>query len=380
MKVITIGSDRKLFDVHSAVHLRNMEYASGMEELHIVVFSLKSHNLTEVKNKNLHIYPTNSSSRYGYVLDAYRLGKKIIPQNSFVRGDSVISSQDPFEAGLVGHFLSGAFRLPLQLQLHTDIFSPFFTNSFLNKVRMRIASFVIPRAQGIRVVSKRLAELIQKKFNLKYLPDVLSVRVDVSALETKPISSDVRLRYPQFSFIVFMASRLTPEKNIETGLAAFKRFLVEVPQAGLLIAGEGPERKFLEKYAQKLGIEKSVVFLGWQEDLVPYYKSSNVYLLTSVFEGYGMTLIEAAACGTPIVTTCVGIADGLCTDGLNSFVCPVENVECFVHGLKELASNNGLRDLFKFKMRDSIQSVVTKPEEYSRQYVGFLENIKQTIK
>ncbi len=60
MKVLTIGTDRKLFDEKSAVYSRQIEYVSKIEELHIIVFSLKKHHFVRKDIGNLHIYPTDS--------------------------------------------------------------------------------------------------------------------------------------------------------------------------------------------------------------------------------------------------------------------------------------------------------------------------------
>ena len=81
LRVISIGTDRKLFEENSAVLVRNLEYVSKMEELHIIVFSLKNLGLEPKNIGNLHIYPTNSTSRLFYVLDAFRIGKQIIENN-----------------------------------------------------------------------------------------------------------------------------------------------------------------------------------------------------------------------------------------------------------------------------------------------------------
>ena len=78
MKVISIGTDRKLFEKGSAVLARNIEYASKIDELHIVVFSLKKLRLEPFSIGNLHIYPTNSTYRFFYIFDAFRIGKQII--------------------------------------------------------------------------------------------------------------------------------------------------------------------------------------------------------------------------------------------------------------------------------------------------------------
>jgi glycosyltransferase involved in cell wall biosynthesis len=82
----------------------------------------------------------------------------------------------------------------------------------------------------------------------------------------------------------------------------------KIPPVGLVIVGSGSEESELKNLAQKLGIENAVIFEGWQNNLASYYKTCDCFLVTSWYEGYGMTLVEAAAVGTKIVSTDVGIA------------------------------------------------------------------------
>jgi len=375
MKVITVGTDKKLFDETSSVLSRQLEYSKKMEEMHIVVCT--HGKVYSPKHRgNLHIYPTNSSSKFMWVFDAYSVGKKVIIDNEFVRGASVISTQDPFESGLAGYLLSRKFRLPFQVQIHTDFFTPYFKNTFLNKVRYMIARFLVPRAHGIRVVSENLKELLLKKFSyLKTVPSVLPIYVDIRALIDAPIVQDVRKEYSRFNFIILMASRLTPEKEIDTALHALKELVTEFPHMGLLICGEGSELPQLTKLVDSLGIRSNVVFLPWQENLVSLYKTANVFLLTSRFEGYGMTLIEAGAAGVPIVATPVGIAEKIITNGVNGLLCPIGDSHCFAQGIRGLVLDNTKRELYKRALQDSIRELATSPEDYVTGYVGLLERL-----
>ena len=78
LKVLMIGSDRKLFEEGSAVVERIKGYGALVEELHIIVFALKSLGFTDKRiAPNVWIYPTNSFSRWLYIYDAASLGKKI---------------------------------------------------------------------------------------------------------------------------------------------------------------------------------------------------------------------------------------------------------------------------------------------------------------
>lgn len=378
MRVLSIGTDRKLFEDNSSVLERTVGYAGKVEELHMVVFTKKG--FTQKTVDNLHLYPTNSLSRFLYIFDAIRIGKFIIEnwkleiKNS---GDVVISSQDPFETGLIGYFLKKKFGLPLQLQVHTDFMSKHFASSFLNNLRLKIANFILPKSDGVRVVSEGILESIKVKFpNIKAKMDVLPVYVDVEKMMNTISSKDLSKEFPQFKLIIFMASRLSPEKRIDVALKSFKGILKNFSQAGLVIAGDGAEKNHLINIARGLGLQDKVVFIGWQNDLISYYKTADMFLLTSEYEGYGMTLIEAGASGCPIVTTKVGIANSsVFKNDENSLICSVGDIECITKSINDLASNNWKRELFKRNMQDSIRSSSISKEEYITKYVGLLEKL-----
>lgn len=391
MKVLSIGIDRKLFEEDSAVLQRSLAYATKMEELHIIVFTRKGFKKKTIGN--LHIYPTNSFSRLFYVFDAYSTGKNII-ENWKLKigncGDVVISTQDPFETGLVGYFLKNNFRLPLQFQIHTDFLSKHFKTTFLNYLRVSIANFLIPHSDGLRIVGKNIEQSIKRKFpNIKSVINVLPVFVDIEKIMNQSISPKLGFSnktykalattaFPQFKFVIFMASRLTREKRIDVALKAFKKVLENFAHAGLVIAGEGSERGHLESMVRDLKLRNNVVFIGWQTDLVSYFKTADLFLLTSEYEGYGMTLIEAGASGCPIVTSNIGVANtDLFVNHENSLVCPVGDVECFSKSINEIISNNSHRELFARAMQDSIKLKSISKEEYVAKYVGLLEKLLQ---
>ncbi len=369
MKVLSISTDRKLFEEGSAVLERSKDYASKMEKLHIIVFSLKSHNLKFKEEGNLYIYPTNSLSRWFYVMDAVKIGKSIL-NKSFV-----ISTQDPFETGLVGYKLKKKFNLPLQIQIHTDFLSPYFRNSFLNYIRVFISKFTIPKADYVRVVSSSVEDSL-RKISTKVKIQILPVFVDIPRIMNFQPKKDIKKDFPQFKFSIFMASRLTKEKRIDTALKAFRKVVDVHTEAGLIISGSGKEEGNLKSLVKSLGLTKNVIFTGWNDGLISYYKTADIFLLTSQYEGYGMTLVEAGASGCPIVTTKVGLAKtDLFKNGANSFVCSVWDVNCLSESILKLISNPNLRLLFKTKMQDSIRNTTISKEEYVTKYVSLLQDL-----
>ncbi len=291
MKVLMVSTDRAICVSNSAVSERMKEYGGLVEELHIVLLSDKRHGLKEGKlSNNVWVYPTNSLNRFLRSLDAARIGKKI-------KAD-LITTQDPFECGWVGVKLKEIKKIPLEVQLHTDPFSPQFFGT-LNLFRKFLMRGVLKKTDGVRVVLRSVGEEIKKRFDVKNVY-TLPIFINQSRFSNLP-SFNLKERYG-FNRVCLMVSRLTEEKNISLALEAFKIVRKKLPGVGLVVVGDGPE---------KFSSQEGVVFVGWQEDLSTFYKGADVFVQTSLFEGYGLSLVEAGLSGLPVVSTPVGIANEL---------------------------------------------------------------------
>lgn len=296
MKILTVGSDRLLFTPGSAVEGRVKKYASFLERFDSVIFTGPGYTKRDI-SPTVSVYPTNTFFRVFSLLKACRIGRKLS------RPD-IVSAQDPFEAGLVAWCVARKHKTKLELQFHTDPFTPhFLKDSSLNIFRVWIMRFLLSRAHHLRVVSESIARSLVTRGVAKEKITVLPIFV--SPPETEETSS---VSIPSFGYTVLVVSRLTKEKNVSLALSAFAKALPMRPDSGLVIVGDGPERKNLEELTLKLGIQNSVFFAGWQESVYPFYKKAQLYVLTSWYEGFGRTLIEAAYLKIPILSTPVGVA------------------------------------------------------------------------
>ncbi|MHB1117947.1 MAG: glycosyltransferase family 4 protein [Minisyncoccota bacterium] len=338
MNVLSISSDRKLFAPGSAVRSRTLEYGRLVDELHVIVFAKRSLGFRdEPFPPNIFLYPTNAHTRWGYVFRAIVQARKLKRLGVHI---DVVTTQDPFEAGLAGFFIARLLGAKLHVQIHTDFMSPYFAKeSFANRVRVMIAKLLLPQADAIRVVSKRIAHSLKSKsLKLKADPFVLPIFVDATTPHDVSHDGMLKKKYPQYDFHIVMASRLSPEKNIPLALEAMKEVVANHPRVGLIIVGGGSEEEYLKKLTQKLGLEQSVIFEGWQDDLSPYCHTADAFLLTSNYEGYGMAVVEALSAGCPVVMADVGVAGEVVHNGENGLVVPVGDRDALVRAITRVVT------------------------------------------
>ncbi|MFC7574264.1 glycosyltransferase [Klenkia terrae] len=105
---------------------------------------------------------------------------------------------------------------------------------------------------------------------------------------------------------VLVAQRLAPEKDTSTALAAFAASGLAAGGWTLTVAGDGPERAFLERRAQELGIADAVLFTGWVDDPADLLAGSAMLLSTAPAEPCGLSILEAMAVATPVVAAAAG--------------------------------------------------------------------------
>lgn len=374
MKVISLSMGQNIFDANSAVRRRMVEYGKIFDELHIIVFSPRIKNFeSRIKlSENVFLYPTNSRHRIFYLLDYLRVFKNIINNSGLLIRDFVISAQDPFELGIVGLVIKLIHKIPIQVQIHTDFANRHFIfHSLLNFLRFPIGLFVLSFADSVRVVSERVAKSVHS----------LAHNVLVLPILTEAKSLEVRTERGEKGKITFlMVARLEKEKDIDTAIRAFKKVLdkidVEDPEQSrrteFIIVGDGGERESLELLAKNLKLENRIRFVGWQNDLNRFYEEADIYISTSLYEGYGMSIVEAALCGLALVISDTGVAGGLFKDGEAAIVCKQKDVAGFADAMFKLASDRSQR----FRLGERAKSVARKNQTNLADY---LNKYKQSV-
>ncbi len=174
------------------------------------------------------------------------------------------------------------------------------------KLMLRLAR----RADAIISLSAQItSELVEHGFQRERIVEIPN-GVDTHRFTPATASERLELRralgLPQQGPLVIFVGRLQSQKGVETLLRAWKDVQPSHPSAHLLLVGQGPERAKLEKLAADLELDAAIHFLGQLEPVLPYLRASDVFVLPSFFEGLSNALLEAMACGLPVVTTNIG--------------------------------------------------------------------------
>lgn len=301
MRILMISTDRTAFEAGSPTRRRMETYAKAVGILDIIVFSLRRHGHQKIQHGQLTICPTDSRLRLLY-------GWNALMSPCLKERIDAVTVQDPFEVGLLGLVISWYLKIPLHVQIHTDLYAPAFRqHSFLNRARLVIAFFVLRRADRIRVVSERIRRSVELRVREKTRSQisVLPIFVDIDHFKKAQAPTELVERFASFKKKVLVVSRLESEKHVALAISSFAEGAPN--DACLIILGDGSGRGSLQVLAESLGIKARVFFEG-RRDPAPYYALADLVLVPSYYEGYCMTIIEALAAGVPVISTDVGIA------------------------------------------------------------------------
>jgi glycosyltransferase involved in cell wall biosynthesis len=225
----------------------------------------------------------------------------------------------------------------------------------------------------------------------KMMKDVYALREDriqfiANGIDTEVYSPDILgrihmrklLGFTEENFVIGFSGRLDPVKNFDLMLEILGECVKRDKNIKLLVIGDGPERQNFEKKCQDKNLEKSVLLVGQKENVVPYLRSLDVFLLTSLREQMPMTILEAMAVALPVVSTDVGEVARLVQHGKNGMVWDVHaGPETFATSLLALRDKKTLQDMGEVSRR----KIVTEFREESmvQHYQNVIDSLCRPI-
>jgi len=202
-----------------------------------------------------------------------------------------------------------------------------FFVGILSKLRLRKAEAIVAPTQKV--------ERVLKNYGISNPIHVVPSGIALEQHKERMPEEERRRRrsalgIPEDHTVLLNLGRLGTEKNLEEVVELFAISLAHQPKLTLLIVGDGPARKGLEELAQRLGVEDRVIFTGMvpPEEVHSYYQLGDVFVSASTSETQGLTYIEAAANGLPLLCRRDPCLDGVLVEGRNGFEYEAEKDFC----------------------------------------------------
>lgn len=192
----------------------------------------------------------------------------------------------------------------------------------------RVVAFSIEQSDGVTAVSRSLRADTISAVGVTRDIEVIPNFLDCAEYrrQTDPVLR-TRLCPPErYDAVVIHISNLRPVKRVGVALDVFRRIRRHV-RARFLVVGDGPDRADVERQAAEYGLEDEVVFLGEQDDPVALLSISDLFLLPSIQESFGLAALEAMACGVAVVASNVGGLPEIIENGVTGFACPPDDLD-----------------------------------------------------
>jgi N-acetyl-alpha-D-glucosaminyl L-malate synthase BshA len=241
-------------------------------------------------------------------------------------------------AGLLAQQMLGDQAPKLITTLHgTDITLVGQDRSFFE-----ITRFGIERSNGVTAVSEFLRKMTLDEFQISNGIETIYNFVDLEVYSRSRAYGDRAAFASPDQKILLHVSNMRPVKRVLDAVRILERVVQESP-AVLLMVGEGPERSSAQALARRLGLQDRVRFLGTRERVDEIAGMADVFLLPSELESFGLSALEAMACGVPVIGSDAGGLPELVAEGETGYLRPVGDVEGMAARCLELLKDDPRR-------------------------------------
>jgi len=205
-----------------------------------------------------------------------------------------------------------------------------------------LMKFSIESSDAVTAVSQYLRDETINNYDVEKDIEVLPNFIDTEVFRPLNSKNLRRLLAPNGEKLLVHTSNFREVKRVRDTIKALRIILDKGVKTKLLLIGDGPDRSECQALSRELGIWQQTRFLGKQSELASVLSASDVFLMPSGNESFGLSALEAMACGLPVVSSDVGGLPELNIDGETGFVVPVGDVQGIADRTLELLKDKQL--------------------------------------
>jgi len=214
----------------------------------------------------------------------------------------------------------------------------------------RVVKFAIEQSDGVTAVSRYLQQQTIEEFDIRREIRVIYNFIELDRPDRNRDACSRTDFAPQGEKILMHASNFRPVKRIDDVVRIYARVRERIP-AKLLLIGDGPERPHIQQLVKEMGLAADVHFLGEQDQLEPLFFCTDLFLLPSEQESFGLTALEAMNCGVPVVASDVGGLPEVIVHGETGFLLPLGDIAGMAAAAVELLGDPARLTLFRTQAR-----------------------------
>ncbi|MEW6507878.1 MAG: N-acetyl-alpha-D-glucosaminyl L-malate synthase BshA [Bacteroidota bacterium] len=203
---------------------------------------------------------------------------------------------------------------------------------------MPLVKFSIEESDGVTAVSRFLKEKTLTNFSVNKEIEVIYNFIDIDKYkpaEDKPFKKHLASSGEK---ILIHTSNFRVVKRVTDTIRVLEKVKKELP-VKLVLIGDGPDRSECERMARELDLQKDVLFLGKQDAIEEILTSADLFLMPSQSESFGLSALEAMACGVPVISTSVGGLPELVIHNQTGYIAEIGDVDRIAKYTTELLTN-----------------------------------------
>ncbi len=224
-----------------------------------------------------------------------------------------------------------------------------------------VVTFSINESDAITAVSENLKEETLRSFKIEKEIHVIPNFVDIKRFHQTDKDHFKQMLAPAGERILVHVSNFRAVKRVEDVIKIFYNVKKEIPSK-LLMIGDGPERQKVEDLARELDIYSDIRFLGKQEQISEILSISDLFLLPSATESFGLSALEAMACGVPVISTNAGGLPEINQQGKTGFLSNVGDIEDMSRHALHILSDDDQLKLFK-------KAAIAQAKKFEKQHI-----------
>lgn len=264
----------------------------------------------------------------------------------------------------------------IKLKIITTLHGTDITLVGLEPSYLPVVKYGINRSHGVTAVSSFLKEKTLTNYKIKKEIKVIPNFVDVELYKPKPNCEFKKTFAPNKEKVLVHVSNFRPVKRVPDVIKIFDLVRKKIP-CKLILAGDGPDRYECERMVRELNIRSDVYFLGKQDALVDILNASDLFIMPSQSESFGLSALEAMSCGLPTITSSIGGLPELVVHNETGYIAEFGDIERMAKYALDLLTNENKYKIFSERARkravENFSTDIIIPE-YEKYYEEILKS------